>query len=106
MFFPNFLSELSRIARADGFTRPIRCAVLGGIVDFVFLDVILSFQYVGEKKFSKMVRDRHKNNIWIGNDHGGYEMKLQIIDYLEKNGYKVNNIGSNSCEIVRYPYFA
>jgi len=44
--------------------------------------------------------------IWIGNDHGGYEMKLQLIDYLEKNGYKVNNAGSDSNEIVRYPHYA
>lgn len=44
--------------------------------------------------------------IWIGNDHGGYEMKLQLIDYLEKNGYKVNNVGSDSNEIVRYPHYA
>jgi ribose 5-phosphate isomerase B len=46
------------------------------------------------------------NKIWIGNDHGGYEMKLQIIDHLKKNGYDFNDVGSDSTEIVRYPYFA
>lgn len=46
------------------------------------------------------------NKIWIGNDHGGYEMKLQLIEHLEKNGYEVINVGSDSTEIVRYPYFA
>ena len=46
------------------------------------------------------------NKIWIGNDHGGFEMKLQFIEHLEKNGYEVNNIGTNSTEIVRYPHFA
>lgn len=44
--------------------------------------------------------------IWIGNDHGGYEMKLQLTEYLEKNGYEVINVGSDSTEIVRYPNFA
>lgn len=44
--------------------------------------------------------------IWIGNDHGGYDMKLQIKEYLEKNGYEVNDIGSDSTEIVRYPNYA
>lgn len=44
--------------------------------------------------------------IWIGNDHGGYEMKMQLIDYLVKNGYDVSNVGTDSAEIVRYPYYA
>ncbi len=44
--------------------------------------------------------------IWIGNDHGGYDMKLQIKEYLEKNGYEVNDVGSDSTEIVRYPNYA
>lgn len=44
--------------------------------------------------------------IWIGNDHGGYEMKLQLVDYLSGKGYSVNNVGSDSTEIVRYPNIA
>jgi len=44
--------------------------------------------------------------IWIGNDHGGYEMKLNIIDYLEKMNINFRDVGSNSTEIVRYPYYA
>lgn len=44
--------------------------------------------------------------LWIGNDHGGYEMKMQLIEHLEKKGYKLNNVGSDSYDIVRYPYFA
>lgn len=46
------------------------------------------------------------NKIWIGNDHGGYEMKLQLIEHLEKSGYDLINVGTDSTEIVRYPYFA
>jgi ribose 5-phosphate isomerase B len=44
--------------------------------------------------------------LWIGNDHGGYELKCQILDYLAKRNLPVHNVGSDSTEIVRYPYFA
>ena len=45
-------------------------------------------------------------DIWIGNDHGGYELKLRIIEYLEKNGVSVHDVGSDSTDIVRYPVYA
>ena len=45
-------------------------------------------------------------SIWIGNDHGGYELKLAIVEYLTRNGFPVHNVGSDSNAIVRYPYFA
>lgn len=44
--------------------------------------------------------------IWIGNDHGGYALKLRLIEYLKDKGYRVNDVGCDSTEIVRYPYFA
>lgn len=44
--------------------------------------------------------------IWIGNDHGGYDLKLKVMDYLEKAGLTVCNVGSDSTEIVRYPHYA
>jgi ribose 5-phosphate isomerase B len=44
--------------------------------------------------------------IWIGNDHGGYELKLQIIEHLEKQRIPIHNVGSDSTEIVRYPHYA
>lgn len=44
--------------------------------------------------------------IWIGNDHGGYELKLQILEYLKRKGIPYNDVGTGSAEIVRYPYFA
>ena len=31
--------------------------------------------------------------IWIGNDHGGYELKLNISAYLEQNGIAVVDVG-------------
>jgi len=44
--------------------------------------------------------------IWIGNDHGGYDLKRQIIEHLDKRGIPVVDVGSDSGEIVRYPYYA
>ncbi len=46
------------------------------------------------------------DTLWIGNDHGGYELKLEIIDHLKKRGIPVHDVGCDSTEIVRYPYFA
>ena len=47
-----------------------------------------------------------RKTIWIGNDHGGYELKLQIIEYLKARGISYHNVGSDSTDIVRYPYYA
>ena len=44
--------------------------------------------------------------IWIGNDHGGFELKMQIIDHLAERGICVHDVGSASTDIVRYPLFA
>ena len=44
--------------------------------------------------------------IWIGNDHGGYELKLRIVEHLRAKGFSVHDIGSDSADIVRYPYYA
>jgi ribose 5-phosphate isomerase B len=44
--------------------------------------------------------------IWIGNDHGGFELKLRIVDHLAQRGIGVHDVGSASTEIVRYPLFA
>lgn len=46
------------------------------------------------------------SEIWIGNDHGGYQLKLDIVEFLHKKGIAVNDVGTGSTEIVRYPYFA
>jgi len=46
------------------------------------------------------------DEIWIGNDHGGYEMKQHILAYLTEKGIPYRDVGSHSTEIVRYPYFA
>ncbi len=46
------------------------------------------------------------STIWIGNDHGGFELKQKIIEHLADKGIAVHDVGCDSTEIVRYPYFA
>lgn len=44
--------------------------------------------------------------VWIGNDHGGYELKRHFIDYFEEKGIPYRDVGSDSTRVVRYPYYA
>ena len=44
--------------------------------------------------------------IIIGNDHGGYRLKLAVVKYLDSRKIEVVDIGTHSEEIVRYPYYA
>jgi ribose 5-phosphate isomerase B len=44
--------------------------------------------------------------IAIGCDHGGYELKLEIIKKLTSLGCEVNDLGCNSTESVDYPVYA
>ncbi|MDO5425592.1 MAG: ribose 5-phosphate isomerase B [Eubacteriales bacterium] len=39
----------------------------------------------------------------IGCDHGGYELKQEILKHLEKEGYEVKDFGCFSPEAVDYP---
>ncbi|MEN8157949.1 MAG: ribose 5-phosphate isomerase B [Bacteroidota bacterium] len=41
--------------------------------------------------------------IAVGNDHGGYEIKLVVLEWLEEHGYKYRNFGCDSAESVDYP---
>ena len=50
--------------------------------------------------------DLKRNDILIGNDHGGYELKLKLIKHLAKKSISVVDVGSHSDEIVRYPIYA
>lgn len=44
--------------------------------------------------------------IAIGCDHGGYELKLEIIKYLDKKGLEYKDFGCDSLESVDYPIYA
>ena len=42
----------------------------------------------------------------IGSDHGGFEAKEIIRDYLRTTGYRVTDVGTSSKDSVDYPDFA
>lgn len=44
--------------------------------------------------------------IALGADHGGYELKEEIKDYLVRKGYEVMDLGTFSKESVDYPDIA
>ena len=44
--------------------------------------------------------------IVIGCDHGGFDLKLKVIDFVKEKGYDIIDIGTNSNESCDYPDFA
>ena len=42
----------------------------------------------------------------IGSDHGGYELKKEILAYLDKEGIAYRDFGCDSTESVNYPVYA
>lgn len=44
--------------------------------------------------------------IAVGADHGGYHLKIQIVEFLKKLGHKVNDRGTHSEEPADYPDYA
>jgi ribose 5-phosphate isomerase B len=44
--------------------------------------------------------------IWIGCDHGGYDLKLRLIEWLSERSVPLHDAGCHSAGIVRYPYYA
>ena len=44
--------------------------------------------------------------IVIGADHGGYEYKNEIIEFLKDKGYSIEDFGTYSAESCDYPEFA
>lgn len=44
--------------------------------------------------------------IAIGCDHGGYELKQEIMEYLDKKGYDYRDFGCYGTESVDYPEYA
>ncbi len=44
--------------------------------------------------------------IALGCDHGGFELKQEIIAYLEKNGVPYKDYGCDSLESTDYPIYA
>src|SRR5690554_5542713 len=50
---------------------------------------------------------RTYNMIAIASDHGGYEVKCAVIEYLKSKGYEYKDLGtSNGKDSVDYPDYA
>lgn len=47
-----------------------------------------------------------KTNIVIGADHAAFELKTHLIQFLDKEGYNVIDVGCYSTDSVDYPDFA
>ena len=47
-----------------------------------------------------------KLRIAIGSDHAGFELKQQIISYLEEKGHMMWDLGPETAESVDYPDYA
>ena len=43
--------------------------------------------------------------IVIGSDHGGYELKQEVMDHLKKRGIEVIDVGCYSAESCDYPVY-
>ena len=51
-------------------------------------------------------RERKKNMIAIGCDHGGVELKDEIVKHLEKKGIECKDVGCYTSESCDYPVYA
>ncbi len=47
-----------------------------------------------------------KQKIAIASDHGGFEMKECLADFLTEIGYEVTNLGTHNTQSVDYPDYA
>jgi ribose 5-phosphate isomerase B len=47
-----------------------------------------------------------RDTILVGNDHGGFDVALHVLEALKARGLPCQHVGSHSGEIVRYPYYA
>lgn len=50
--------------------------------------------------------EKSARTVALGADHGGFELKEQLKEYLRDWGYKVLDLGTSSAEAVDYPDFA
>ena len=44
--------------------------------------------------------------ICIGSDHGGYALKLELIEHLKARGFEVSDVGCDSDKSCDYPIYA
>ncbi len=66
----------------------------------------ISFRFAEAPADSPPHENVPRRTIAIGADHGGYELKQQLVAYLSEWGYAVLDLGTDSNAAVDYPDFA
>jgi ribose 5-phosphate isomerase B len=71
----------------------------------------LASDIVRERKIELVRRSSRRGSgaqksIAVGADHGGFEMKEELKRFLEEQGHRVRDFGTNSKDAVDYPDFA
>ncbi len=68
-------------------------------------DIIKEKKIVLIKKSSRRASTKIKS-VAVGADHGGFQFKQQLKDFLIESGLQVRDFGTNSTDTVDYPDFA
>lgn len=71
----------------------------------------LASDLIREKRIELVVKSSRNTSskvksVALGADHGGFSVKEQLKDLLNKQGFQVRDFGTNSTEAVDYPDFA
>ncbi len=67
-------------------------------------DKIATLHIVAANKFNTNIMI--KNTLAIASDHGGFELKQILAQYLREQGAEVTDLGTHSLESVDYPDYA
>src|ERR1700722_8020387 len=60
----------------------------------------LAVRWYDQPQLRRHALDHASDKIWIGNDHGGYQLKQHILEYLESKNIGAHDAGSASEVIV------
>jgi ribose 5-phosphate isomerase B len=47
-----------------------------------------------------------QNTVVVGSDHGGFDLKVQLVDHLQSKGFSVQDVGCHDTTSVDYPDIA
>lgn len=94
-------SELNEIVQ-----RVVRQTMLGGSKPAQPAAAPPTSQFVQISPLQPKASNASGQKVAIGADHGGFEMKADLITFLQEKGYRVEDCGTYTKESVDYPDFA
>ena len=62
-------------------------------------------QYFTGEKQTIQLKSTQMKKIYLSSDHGGFELKLKVIEYLIENNYDAEDLGCENTESCDYPTF-